>query len=222
MKQVKTPSGTLVQKFFVKGKDMFKTVYTPRHVPSEEAEHWQCHLEQWNTIGKDAAALMLQLAEQRLTETVAASDSMSKKAEIIISILVPFLTVLIGFLLSRDALHFEKDTLGLAALFCMVPVCASLYFIQRNFRPYKITIPGESPRNIATARNFDNDLTEDEKYYNLVLNQLGSYQLRIVTNEHINAGRVENIRLALFYMMFIPVAPVLAFLLVFLSGLVRF
>ncbi|NEM96202.1 hypothetical protein [Pontibacter burrus] len=222
MKQEVKPSGTLLQKFFVKGKGLLKTVYTPKPTLLVEPDAWQCTIEKWDIIGKDSAALMLHLAEQRLTETVTASDSMSKKAEIIISILIPFLTVLIGFILSRDATAFDKDALGLAALFCIIPVCASLYFIQRNFRPYRITVPGESPQNIATARNFDNDLTTDEKYYNLVLNQLGSYQDRILTNEEINSTRVENIRLALFCMMFIPIAPLLAFLLVFLSGLVNF
>lgn len=172
---------------------------------------WASDIVQWGDIGKDSAGMMLTLAEKRLSESVASAAIISTRADRLLSIQIPLLTVAIGYILSKSALHLENDYLATVAYVALWPLSMSLWFVARNFLPYKISVPGEDPKRMATSYQFDNDLQPEEKYINLVLNQLSSYQLRIERNRALNARRMKNNTWALYALMSLPISPVVAF-----------
>lgn len=177
-------------------------------------EPWRSEITQWDKIGKESATTMLNLAEKRLSETVVTADIISKRADRLLSIQITLLTLALGYLFSQGLIEMERNYLVTIAFVSIFPLCISLFYIFKNFLPYDIRVPGEDPKNVAIPTLFDNNLEGEEKFFSLVLNQLASYQLRIDKNVESNANRMKNNTLALYALITLPIAPVVAGVLV--------
>jgi hypothetical protein len=172
---------------------------------------WTTDVENCEGIGKDAAAAMMALAERRLSETVSTAETITKKAETLLTITISLLTIAVGYLL-KDARSTNSDEfLFNISLLTLLPLTAALFFIIRNLLPYSIDVPGASPKNTFRSSRFDIGLTTDLQYIHLIVDILQQHQDRIDHNEDCNRRRRNNNFKAQVCFIFLPFVIFLAF-----------
>jgi hypothetical protein len=184
------------------------------------AEKWEPQRGNWQSIGKDAAAEMLNLAEKRLNETIATNEHFKKKAELLRSISLPVLTVAVGYIFTyaTTARSSDDSSLGQMLLFSLaiaviLPLCGVLYFVARILvHGEELSVPGASPSTMLTQKRFvDSRYDEDEQFVDLALDVLEQYQERIDKNREINKGiKIDDSGMQIcFYLAILAVLAVL-------------
>jgi hypothetical protein len=187
----------------------FNKVFTPKQ---KHSQAWSADIAKWQYIGKDAAAVVLSLSERRLTETIATAESINKRTDRLLTITVALFTVIVGYLL-KDARSESVDLFLVAiCLLSLLPLGFSSFFIIKNFAPNNIHVPGSPPSKLLTTARFDGDLTPEEQYLDLVLDQAESYQESIEHNLRYNRKRMRNNNLAQVGLICLPFFLLLVYL----------
>lgn len=181
------------------------------------AGNWKIELDNWQQIGKDAADLMLSLAEKKLAASIAAIDEQNKRTETLRNITIALLSLAIGYLIKDEANSSNKEYLVLIAQVTLFPLLASSLFIILNFFSAGVTAtPGATPETTLTQERFDGRFIEKEQFLDIIFDQLESYEERIHHNELI-LKKIKNYNQSAGMAIFIGIPALL--LIVFLASL---
>lgn len=177
---------------------------------SNSSIRWVSDIKDWTKVSKETADLILSQGESVLTEDVSTAQSISTKAEKLISILTPIASAIVVYLFSKSGqtLNF----LTLTAILSFIVLGLSIFFAYRNFRHYEISVPGDYPKKLAASKFIDNALTPDQQYINMVLSICENIQARIDLNERLNSKRIDNSRISITLLIILPLCPVLSYL----------
>jgi hypothetical protein len=181
------------------------------------ARDWKIDLDNWQQIGKDAADLMLSLAEKKLAASIVAIDEQNKRTETLRNITIALLTLAIGYLIKDEASASNREYLVLIAQVTLGPLLFSSLFIILNFFSAEVTAtPGATPETTLTQERFDGRFIGSEQFLDIVFDQLESYEQRIYHNELI-LKRIKNYNQLAGTAIFIGIPALL--LIVFLASL---
>src|ERR1700722_7706756 len=144
-------------------------------------EDWKSDIKDWDKITKETANLLLEQGETLLKETVLTAESISKRADRIVTILIPLSAALATYIFNN--LSCIKNFLPLTALCCFVVILISLASVYGNFKNYKINVPGEYPKNIMTTTFINNSFNNHQQFINLTMSICENLQRRIAQND---------------------------------------
>lgn len=179
----------------------------------ETTQRWTTDIKDWTKISKDTAALMLAQSECLLKETTETAKLISARADRLLPILVTAETGLLIFILQNMVTHACFNMLYLSALLAFICVLISIIFCYLNFKHYEIRVPGEFPNRLVLSQFVDKPFTEDLQYINMVLSVCENIQDRISKNEIANDYRINNSRKSLRALLWLPICPLVAYLL---------
>jgi hypothetical protein len=179
-----------------------------KNIPSQ---NWKTDIKDWRKLSKDTADFILAQAETLLKETLDTANSITVRAERIITLQVPLLVGLLVYIFNnlKDISHF----LPLTAVLCATVIISSIAACYNNFKKNEIDVPGEYPKNILSSRLIENKFDEKEQYLNMVINQCENFQLRIDKNDKLNVLRMKrNMRSLNIFIFGLTLCPVVGYL----------
>jgi hypothetical protein len=174
-------------------------------------DYWRTDIKEWDKITDATASLILQQGETLLKETVDTAASISKRADKIITILIPIDTAIGVYIIDHFANKYEL--IPLSAIFCFSIMTISLYFSYRNFKNYDISVGGEFPKNIMNTIFINDSLKDRLQYINMVMCICENNQARIEVNRKANERRMKNNVRSLNTLFFLILCPGLAYIL---------
>jgi hypothetical protein len=174
----------------------------------KKGKGWQSNIKDLGAIDVAMGNLLLSQGETVLKETAETGKLISSRADRFLAIKIPIASVLSVYALNNCS-HITSF-LPLSALLSLIVIGISLFYTYQNLSNYTISIPGEYPKILAITEYFDNQLSAEKKYANLILAICEDIQLRIDNNDASNEKRVANNEKALNILLILPACPVIA------------
>src|SRR5688572_6661953 len=172
---------------------------------------WRTDIKDWRKLSKETADFIFAQAETLLKETLDTANSITVRAERIITLQVPLVVALLAYIFNN--LKDISSFLPLTALLCALVIISSIAACYNNFKKNEIDVPGEYPKNILTSRLIENKFDDKEQYLNMVINQCENLQLRIDKNDKLNILRLKrNMRSLNIFIFGLILCPIVGYL----------
>jgi hypothetical protein len=174
-------------------------------------EPWESPVSDIAAINKELLKFYFDQTEKCLKSSIDLSDRISTRCYALLAILLPAISIVIGYLVKIVILK-EDSVPAMHGFLCtaLMPLLAGLSLLISAVFPKEYTYLGSSPRNKMVERVFDNEDFKDENSYKLMLvYEIEEYQGRIDYVDSQNKTRVGRIQLA-FYIVLITLGIVVA------------
>lgn len=172
-------------------------------------EKWHTDIVEWNKISLQTASFYVDLAEKRLDETVETSKNASDKNDKLLTLNITLLTSVLTYLSSATFISENQQYFRITLIIILMFLLLQLYFLFKNIYIFKIGTKGEEPRHILT-NDFVNGYDGDEQYINLTLHVCEVYQEKINSNSVFNNKRANNLAIAIYLFLGLPISFLLA------------
>ncbi len=161
---------------------------TVKEIPS-----WNSDLDDYNQLSLEAYKLIFEQAKERFGQSIAESETITKRSYILLSLYVATLSALVGFYFTKpEAEAVSKGVLII--VLSSLAICLSIYSFIMLFQliaPRAVVLPGSPPAEILYKEAFQNDdstATENIVYYN----EICRYQSRIEYMKEYNEIRIRR------------------------------
>lgn len=186
--------------------------------------NWSSDIQNWTKISEKTGELILSQVEKSLSETIETSKQISSKADKILTILIPFITSIMIYLISVINGITKTDDLfkflPITAVVSLIMLIVSMIYCYLNYKEYELSVTGYYPNRIAISDFIDNNsFSSMEQYTNMILWICENTQKKIEYNDWINSKRMRNNTLALTWLQLIPLSPIISFILMKLSAI---
>ncbi|WP_047788193.1 hypothetical protein [Tenacibaculum mesophilum] len=166
---------------------------------------WEFDREiEWKKIPANIIDFYFNQAEKKLEETTKTFENTSKKTHQILLISISIITISLRYLLnSKTDIDFRIIT-----FFTSISGACIIIMLRENLFYDKIGAKGSSPENLIKKKFIQNNLTEKEKYNNIILNECIKYQERIKNNREINSIRKKRLEKAISLFLLLPISVI--------------
>lgn len=164
------------------------------------------NIKDYNLISKDMADLMVKQSEQRLKGTISSLESITSRADRLLSIYIPLVTALSVYIGSNISNIFSSYIVSVALIVLLISI-SGVFFCWKNAGEYIIEDLGDNPDKIATTEYVDNALNEKLKYVSMCIAICKNAHHRIAFNQITISQRAENNQRALKLFFLIGLSP---------------
>lgn len=154
-------------------------------------QHWQTDIKDWTLVTKDIVTFYLSQAESCLKMSLEVHNIITLRAFTILSILIPTITLSIGYLLKQPNKHTVIAAIALVAgVLCLVPLIILIF-------PRLWMQLGRQPKDFFTSTVIDTEvsLPPDHLYVGIVMNEIENIQDKISFNERSNYRRLKLLKI---------------------------
>lgn len=150
---------------------------------------WVHDLKDWENVNLDAYKFIFDQGEKRLSQILDESEKITSKAYTLIGIVIPILSLAIGYLIERHEVIYKPLLYILSGVIIIISLCLILLWIL--IRRRNIWYLGTEPQLIATSAYLESvDLQDEETVKCLYLDGLTHIQAKITSNKEVNRKRI--------------------------------
>ena len=160
----------------------------------ESIKSWHTDIQDWTKLTKDTVNFCLSQAELSLKSSIEASDRISTRAFSILTVVIPIITLSIGYLFKQITEHNADNYILSLAIFCLFFCFMSLFFLIRIIFPRNWMSLGGQPKEIFTSNMLDNDFEPELKFIAIVMGEIQAIQLKIDFNRASNYKRLNYLK----------------------------
>lgn len=172
---------------------------------------WRPEIDNWKHTSKDLAEFFFSQAEKLLKETIEISDSITERAYNIILILIPLVSILVGFIVGY------KDDNPVAVILsgiCVAGFLYSLYEAALVFHPKNLMFLGSEPKKLIQPVFIVPDEPQEIQIIEAIYSECANYQIRIEFNDKSNKARIQRIKRAIIVAIASPILSLFIFLVI--------
>lgn len=158
---------------------------------------WQTDIQDWTKLTKDIVLFYLTQAESNLKSCLELSDRITTRAFSLLTIIIPIITLTLGYLLKQIIEGNANYWLLLISITCLIISFVCLYFLVKLIFPRGWMPLGRQPNEIFTSHMVDNDLDQDKKYIAIVMGEIECIQTKIDYNKLQNNKRLKYLKIVL-------------------------
>jgi hypothetical protein len=165
---------------------------------------WEPKINDWDKIGPEAYKFILEQSKLRFEEIISESETITERSIKLLTVLVGFLSGLIGLSLKTPPESNLIWTLGI----CYFVDIGSLVWLMKG---KEIVLRGSPPKEIFIDNLDRNDYSKDDQLSLLYYNEVCRYQQRIEMNESANGVRqaVYFVALGLSVVLYVATAAII-------------
>ena len=160
----------------------------------ENYKIWTTDIQDWTKLTKDTVNFCLSQAELSLKSSVETSDRITTRAFSILTIVIPIVSLSIGYLFKQIIDHTTDKYILIAAIFALFSCFLSLFYLIRIIFPREWMSLGGQPKEIFTSNMLDNEFSSELKYVALVMGEIQAVQTKIDFNKLSNYKRLDYLK----------------------------
>lgn len=163
-------------------------------------KEWTLNLEYWNETNPETLKYVLQEAQLNLDHTLAENDKLTARAFTLVSIIIPVLSLAIGYMVKDMANTLEERhaLLEFLSLIAMSVLSYVLFLLIKIIVPRNIMYSGREPKELVTVDNLQsNELSHSDLYISMLISEVEWFQARIEHNDYQNELRIEKLNTAI-------------------------
>ena len=160
----------------------------------ENYKIWTTDIQDWTKLTKDTVNFCLSQAELSLKSSIETSDRITTRAFSILTIVIPIVSLSIGYLFKQIIDHTTDKYILIAAIFGLFSCFLSLLFLIRIIFPRDWMSLGGQPKDIFTSNMLDNEFSPELKYVAIVMGEIQAVQYKINFNQSSNFKRLDYLK----------------------------